>query len=536
MKLNFTLIIINLFFLVSCANDTKTSKISAIDNQKEPEIENEILPVYLSGKTDENNGFENFDLIDYSTLDNSRPKKNVIHLVHKDSLPKLYKIKKSQIMELMMWGEDDFYNTLVFVTPGDSIHLEVNNGKFEFLGKNAAHYNFYLKADPQRNNYSKLSYNGDLELYKNQVDQVYANSKKIFEEYQVEHNVSREFVNYVSNELKSEYLYNLSNPREKSKPGKPNYNSVNGLTETLKKIPAFRSDGVVDLSSYYGDISVEDFKRPDFVNNDYFKRSLISYIRQYFVNHEYLDYNEENLDAELKFVNENFTGEIADFARVKILSDYYNKGFGNDKISQEILLREIQQIEKTEAREDYKAVVRELKADLAYRLIKLPESVLSEKLISLEGDTLTFGEILDKGNKSNFINIWGRSYTGEQCVPCLEGFEKLSVNEDIDKLDRISISLEHDEDRWEKDVRSFQAYLNPREQFRSVAPPHKSMITTFFKMALPPKNAKIPRYMIIDNEGLVLYNDLPSTNDSILLKKVLTKINNQESTLESPQD
>lgn len=529
MKLNVTLIIVNVFLLASCANDTKISR-KPIDKQKDSQIEIEVLPLYVSGKTDENNGFENFELIDYSTFNNTQPNKNIVHLVHKDSLPKIYEIKKPQIMELMMWGED-FYNTLVFATPGDSIHLEVKDGKFEFSGKNAAHYNFYLKADPYRDNFSKLSYDGDLELYKNQVDSVYENSKKMFEDYQIQHHVSREFVNYVSNELKSEYLYNLSNPRGKGKQGNPNYNNVNGLLETLKKTPAFSADGLVDLSSYYGEVNVEDFKKPEFIDNDYFKRSLISYIRYYFVSHEYLNYNEQDLDSELEFVNENFTGEIADFARVKILSDYYKKGFGRDKISQERLLKEIQQYEKSEAREDYKAVVRELKADLAYRLIKLPESVLSEKLISLEGDTLTFGQILNKTNKSNFINIWGRSSTGEQCVPCLEGFEKLSANAaDIDKLNRISISLDYDEERWKKDVISLHSYLNPKEQFRSVAPPQKSMITTFFKMTIPPKYAKIPRYIIIDNEGLVLYNDLPSTNDSILLKKVLTKINNQKST------
>ena len=43
------------------------------------------------------------------------------------------------------------YFTRIMITPGDSIHMDVKNGKIEFLGKNKAHYNFFLEMnDPLR--------------------------------------------------------------------------------------------------------------------------------------------------------------------------------------------------------------------------------------------------------------------------------------------------------------------------------------------------------------------------------------------------
>ena len=57
------------------------------------------------------------------------------------------------------------------MTPGDSLHFEIKNGKLKFSGSHAETNNFYLELEENTPLYRHIQYKSNLESYKERWNQ-----------------------------------------------------------------------------------------------------------------------------------------------------------------------------------------------------------------------------------------------------------------------------------------------------------------------------------------------------------------------------
>ncbi len=75
-------------------------------------------------------------------------------------------IYKPHILKYSGIGNYNSYRTKILVTPGDRMLLKIKNNTLEFIGKNAANYNFYNHIDSTDTDWAKIPYNRDVIEYK----------------------------------------------------------------------------------------------------------------------------------------------------------------------------------------------------------------------------------------------------------------------------------------------------------------------------------------------------------------------------------
>ena len=63
--------------------------------------------------------------------------------------------------------------------------------------------------------------------------------------------------------------------------------------------------------------------------------SIIPLIRQYFVKSEEKPYSKESFIEELNFIKKNFDTTVIKYATGRLIVDYYERGLGKDKSSNE---------------------------------------------------------------------------------------------------------------------------------------------------------------------------------------------------------
>lgn len=288
------------------------------------------------------------------------------------------------------------YFTRVLFTPGDSILMNVKNGKIKFTGKNQAHYNFFLHMnDPLRQNWA--NYKGDPITYKKKLYASYQNKDSILTEYINQNTAtSEDFKNIVRSELKHEYLYNLILPRninDELLAGayKNNQNEMMYVYATTNS----QNEKLFYANNYYNGITIADFKRPNLINNDYFKRTLILYIRHVFANHDYLEYSRTNFLNEKEFIQKNLEGKLESYAIGRLINDYYLKGFGRGEQDIELMKSLIIEYQDQFSEPSYGGRMNEILDDLNAYDFLLPKEVFDEKLIAPNGDSIRFGDILE---------------------------------------------------------------------------------------------------------------------------------------------
>ena len=514
--------------LLGCENHTKKNKGAST----KPIINNEsiITPekVTLIGNSDDPLPLRNIAIVNYSYFfgTNHQNISKEVRGKDKDSLNiDIEALEQPQIMEVFAIGEDKFYNTRLFITPGDSLSFRINNGKITFSGKNAAHYNFFTKLDSSRYVYAENGFHGNIDEYKRNTEAIYTRRKVKFENYLKQYpDISQEFTTQVRAELKFEYLYNLINPRSiKSKIPGTYLNDLDGIISTITK-RGNNNEGLLNLEAYLDDTNLEEFNRPELLNSDYFKRSLIAFIRHYFLQTEYLDYTEENFNAELNYIVENLEGELEDYAIGRLISDYYDKGFGQGEKDRSFLKTKIASYKKRYLKPSYLNTITEIEQYLKSNNLNIPVSALNEKVIDLDGDTLKLREVFDTtANKLKVLNFWGPI-----CTPCENDIKKSKAFKDrisIRKnLEFIYISVIDNEtfEEWKKRTKSLENQLNTEYQYKMINA-KKSKLLDFLKVRNNDE-IMIPKYSIINTQGKVIFNNLPKPSDSLAFRRALLEI------------
>lgn len=536
MKFNlhhFVFLFLVITFFSSCKNDDKNKNNSkenfTIPNEKPEEIDT-LRKVTIIGKSDDTYALEYLNLLNFSNFGFSSYQDPIEKELYADSLNlNLLSIKQPQLIDLIAFSDKKDtipYFTRILVTPGDSIIMNAKNGRIKFSGKNKANYNFFLEMnDPLRQDWAV--YHTDPYKYQSELENSYNQKQSFLQNYILRNpEVTDDFKNLVKSELKFEYLYNLILPRNvDDNLVAGNYqNSKNSIVYEYATKNALNEE-LFDVQKYFGEITIEDFKRPDLINNDYFKRSLIEYIRHYFVNHEYLDYSKKNFIDEKNFIQNNFDGKLETYAIGRLINDYYINGFGNGEQDISIIEDLIKEYEEQFSGPSYTERMTTILSELDTYNFELTQKVLDEKLLTSNGDTITLGRVLQKSGST----IKALAFWTSWCGPCISDIQK-SENfrtqiSNQNNLKFIYLSLDHEEANWIESIKNLENHAK-KDQHYLILNGKNSKIVNFIvsKVNKDIKWFQIPRYSILNQRNRIISSNAPRPSDSLNFRKVIELI------------
>ncbi|MEP0211848.1 MAG: thioredoxin-like domain-containing protein [Cellulophaga sp.] len=515
MKQNKLLYITTLFLLFSLLFACKKNKITTSVNTKQTSTTKTYKPIVISGTSKDKKALEYFNILNYSYLYGTNHKgqsKKVSDIVYSN---KLDSIDKPQIIELMSFG-DDFYNTRVLVSPGDSIKFSTEKGLLQFSGKNASHYNFYTSLDSLQLKWP--TFKNNIKQYKDSCSYVY-NAKKLFYESYIKNNVvSNDFKSLVGQEIEYEYLYNLMAPRNiKSECSASYFNNTESVFSTVNKTEKLKSEEIFNPKEYFNNVTITDFKKPELINNDYFKRSLTDFIRHYFVTYDYLDYSEKTFAKEKDFIEKNLDGELKHFAISRLIYDYYEKGFGNSKTNVDILNKVINEYKPLLKNTSYVNELTIIQEKMKLLNLELPNIVLDEKLLTIKGDTIQLKDILKQSeDKIKVIAFWA-----SWCGPCITEIKKSSnFKNNLSKkqpINWIYISIDENQKQWLQKSKTLESKLEGKEQYLLLNNKYPKLLKYL-------RVETIPRYSILNKNNEIILENAPRPSDSINFNRIINKI------------
>ncbi len=524
-------LIILISSILSCKNEEKHIKIFKNENFQITAVQNKSNSpsnyITIVGKSDDSMALKHLNLLNFSNFGFGSSIKNEEKKLVADSMHLVMKgLTSPQLMDLIAFSDREDktgYLSRVFFTPGDTIFMEVKNGDINFSGKNAAHYNFFLKMnDPLRQNWAVYKY--DAQTYKNELFTSYNIKYSLLKSYIKEHpEVSEDFIELVGNELKFEYLYNLMLPRNKEDEiTKGTYRNDGNDIVSISQINN-NTENLLDTKAYFNGITIEDFKRPELLNNDYFKRSLNLYIRHYFSNQDYLEYSRSNFIKEKEYIQNNLEGALETYAIGRLINDYRLKGFGHGRQDSPILLNLIKEYADRFTEESLANKMNEITEDINAIDFILPKNILDEKLLTTNGDTIQLKQIL-QSNKTKVIDYWA-----SWCGPCIEEFGKAKsfkkrIQQEND-LEYIYISIDSDKALWTKKITELKNTLSSKNHYLIIdIKKSKILKQMLIRDKMDKSYFSIPRYAIISAKNKVISNNSPRPSDSLVFKNIIENI------------
>ncbi|TXD50052.1 TlpA family protein disulfide reductase [Polaribacter sp. IC073] len=524
MKLRGIIYLIVFSLLLNCKKKITTKKGYKSVNSIIEKNDSYLNKVVITGTTDDIIAFKHLNLLNNTYLF-GRSHLNTTKEIFPDSLHMVLNlIEKPLFMEVIASSDKAFYRGQAFITPGDTMSIRIKKGVMKFFGKNAIYNNYYSEMNKHTPKYSKNPYLGSLNRYKKKLKYIYKKKIDFFNQYIEKHNLQSElFLNTIKTHLKHEYLNALINPKNiKSRIDGLYFGEIDGLMPLIQIEADKNSEVIIDLSNYFEIISIEEFKDVNALNNSvFFKDNINPYIRYYFLDSKHLAYSKEKFLAEKEFIQNNFEGEIENYAIARMIRDYHLKGFGNSINSIELLKNTINEYEQRFTKQSYIEFMNDIKEDLKSFNFEISEYALNSKFININGDTLSLKKIFARSNnRIKVIDFWAT-----WCPPCIKQIKEGKAFKDRlqveNNVEWIYISPEKDYEKWVEANKKFEHVLNFNNSFFLLKGLKSSLARTF-------KVKEIPRYVILNKENKIVLNNAPSPSDNENFEKIIDRIYRKE--------
>ncbi|WP_181858115.1 thioredoxin-like domain-containing protein [Polaribacter sp. WD7] len=475
--------------------------------------------VVITGTTDDIPAFKVLNIINNTYLF-GRPHLDFTKETISDSIHIVLNSIEKPLFSQIITASKAFYQGYAFLIPGDTISIKIKDGAMKFLGKNAIKNNFWSEMDKYTPAYGKNPYLGNINLYKKNVASIYNKKVAFLDQYVKDNNIQSElFINTFKTHIKQEYLAALVSPKNLKSGFNDIYvGDIDGLMPIIQKEAAKDSELIIDLPNYFGNISIEEFKNVNgLYNSVYFKDNINPYIRYYFLDSKYLAYSKEKFLAEKEFIQNNFEGEIENYAMARMFRDYHLKGFGKSMNTIELLKKSIDEYEDKFTKPSYIEFMNDIKEDLKSYNFEISESAINSKFINMNGDTLSLMKIFARSkNRIKVIDFWAT-----WCPPCIKQIkegkpfkDRLQVENNVEW---IYISPEKDYGKWLETNKKFEHVLNFNNSF-FLLKGFKSALSSSFNIK------EIPRYIIFNKNNKIVLNSAPSPYDKETFEGIIDKI------------
>ena len=381
---------------------------------------------------------------------------------------------------------------LIFVQPGDSVSYKLaENNSISFEGKNAFHYNFFNKINNPTFYYPAYTKKDDVWKYKKSVELIYKKRLLFLEKYVKDEKVSDLFTKRIKDILKYEYLNWLLN-RFIIPKNEIGYNS-----------------------KYLEGIDFKLFNKNDQEDNDYFYLALTNYLHfSSIINEPSETYSKQKLEFQLNFIKKNLSGNTREYAITKTLFEY-DKYLKSDDVDffKNSVNSNLTQIKA----EKYKIALEKIKQRLLTLETELPKEVLNSMLMDIDGNTISFGEILkNKGSNVKVIDFWA-----SWCAPCISEIKNsyLFRNKLIEekKTEFLYFSVDKNQEKWKNKIQELKKIGMNKNQYLIVENTN-SILGKYFAIS------SIPRYVVLNSKNSIYMNTIPSPSETLEFEKIINEV------------
>jgi len=416
--------------------------------------------------------------------------KNVSVLTKRDSINDSFtfrlQVGKPVLAELL--------DQTFLVFPGDSIEITEKDGDngtkhYGFSGKNSENYSFFIdlqKIPAFRARELKINDTTELINFKHKAREHYSKTLTFHSEYTLSKNTSEEFNRITKYLLDVFYYDNLTYPIYK------------------RKLRKFDLPG-----KYFADLDTSIFKQPELLcYRDYVL--LMDQFNQYYFSYTWGSVGASDTvkaKARISSLKENFPKEISAALLLKTYGDFVNNGslsLTNIIVDLRSYLLAVYNTDTGRLNQ-----IEELYHRFNILGRKLPARVLSLNLINVDGQNISFGEMLAQTKKAVYVDFWA-----SWCAPCKEEmpvsdslYRKLGPER---KIEFLYISLDTSEKKWRISMNS----VNVSGRHFLMPDNFKSSLVSYLKFNT------IPRYLIIDQEGVLINYDAPRPSESSKLLEI----------------
>ncbi|MBY0244680.1 MAG: TlpA family protein disulfide reductase [Sphingobacteriaceae bacterium] len=387
-------------------------------------------------------------------------------------------------------------NNQVFCEPGDSIYVDIKGDQLRFMGKNAAHYNYYanfmafdkLNKEVEIEEREKLE-NGlgsDLLVYKNKKYEVYLKRKAFLDEYCSKYQCSKQFEEWAFAQIFYLYIYSLSSE----------YRSVKNEDSKIER-------------AYFENLNLTVLQNEKYTNSFNYFLGLNTFLECYLAKSTTNEKISVTLKKQFNFIKSNFTATTKDILLVNLLQGYFEKKDAEYELAIDTIYKESQSIFTNK---NYYEELRPFYIKYkSFNFLWDKDSTITLKNSEEKDVFLTKLFNSYKGNIV-FLDFWA-----SWCQPCrmeMPYSKELEKIYESKKIKFIYLSKDKEFNAWQKALKDES--MSKENNFIL-----NKKATQFFQNNID--LSLIPRYVILDKNGKIIHGDAPRPSDP-KLKKLLDKL------------